>query len=98
MNVPIFIGDELTASGFRLGGARVRVVDESDVEVKFRDAREGAEPILITARCANLLPSDVLDAALVDLEPLVVIVPDAFGTEPPDVAKHVRRTLDLELS
>jgi vacuolar-type H+-ATPase subunit F/Vma7 len=96
MSVPVFIGDELTASGFRLGGARVHIADDVDVEEAFENAAAGADLVLISAHCVALLPADTLAAALSALRPLVMVVPDATGTQPPDVAKHVRHTLDLE--
>jgi vacuolar-type H+-ATPase subunit F/Vma7 len=96
VGVPVFIGDEVTASGFRLGGARIVVAGDGNAESLVRDAATGSDPILISSRCAALLPPELLDDMLSSLRPLVVIVPDAAGREPPDVRKHVRRTLDLE--
>jgi vacuolar-type H+-ATPase subunit F/Vma7 len=96
MGSPVFIGDELTASGFRLGGADIRVVDETNVEEAFDDAAATADLILLSADSANQLPPDKLVTALKALRPLLVIVPDAVGRAPPDLRRQVRRTLDLE--
>jgi len=96
MDKPVFIGDELTASGFRLAGADIRVTDDMNIEEAFEDAAMTAPLILISARSANLLPSDKLNKALKALRPLLVVVPDASGASPPDLTRRVRRTLDLE--
>jgi vacuolar-type H+-ATPase subunit F/Vma7 len=96
MSKPVFIGDELTASGFRLAGADVRVTDDVNVEGVFEDAAATANLILISARSANQLPPGKLNKALKALRPLLVVVPDASGTSPPDLTRHVRKTLDLE--
>lgn len=96
MSKPVFIGDELTASGFRLAGANVHVTDDVNVEEAFEDAAATAKLILISARSASQLPPDRLNKALKALRPLLVLVPDASGTSPPNLTQHVRKTLDLE--
>jgi vacuolar-type H+-ATPase subunit F/Vma7 len=96
MRIPVFIGDELAASGFRLGGADIRVVDETNVEDAFDAAAATADLILLSADSASQLPPEKLVTALKALQPLLVVVPDAVGTSPPDLRRHVRRTLDLE--
>jgi len=96
MSNPVFIGDVLTASGFRLAGADIRVVDDADIEEAFEDAAATTDLIFISAESADRLRPDRLKKALKALRPLVVVVPDASGTSPPDLTQYVRRTLDLE--
>lgn len=96
MTIPVFIGDELTACGYRLGGARIRLADEDKLEKIFADEAANASLILLSAQWAARLAPDTLNSALKKLHPLVVIVPDAQSTSPPDLTRHVRRTLELE--
>jgi vacuolar-type H+-ATPase subunit F/Vma7 len=96
MSSPVFIGDELTASGFRLGGAEVRVADDENIEAAFDDAMATTDLVLVSAHSANLLPPDKLSKALRAPQPLVIVVPDALNTRLPDLTQYVRRTLDLE--
>lgn len=96
MGNPVFIGDELTATAFRLGGAEIHVAEYEDPERVFTKAVAGNEPVLIAANCARLLKPELLNAALRAARPPVAIVPDALGEHPPDITSYVRRTLDLE--
>jgi vacuolar-type H+-ATPase subunit F/Vma7 len=93
---PVFIGDELTACAFRLGGARIRLADDGGLEKIFADEVANASLILLSAQSAARLAPDTLNSALKKLYPLVVIVPDAQGTSPPDLTRQVRQTLELE--
>lgn len=97
MTVPVFIGDEVTASAWRLIGARTIVVDDDDAAGVFDAALADAELVLVTAPCAAKLDGDRLDAAVRQAQPLVLIVPDAAGRRaPPDLDKAVDRVLGIE--
>jgi len=93
-----YIGDEVTAAGYRLAGADVRVPAPSEVGEVFRRARsDGADVILLSAAIAAEVDSGELSAALIAEAPLVAIVPDVFGRcPPPDVARNVRLALGIE--
>jgi vacuolar-type H+-ATPase subunit F/Vma7 len=91
---PLFIGDELTAAGFRLAGARVLVPGAAVSQIEAALARERL--VLIGAGTARRLEPDVLRAALRSLEPLVLVVPDATGAHPPDLAAETYRALDIQ--
>jgi len=93
-----YIGDEATAAGYRLAGAERRIPAEGETaEVYRRAVADGADLILLSAKCAQELGAAELDAALVALRPLTTIVPDAFGRQaPPDVAREVRIALGIE--
>ncbi len=93
-----YIGDEATAAGYRLAGAEVRVPTHAEVAEVFRRACESdADLVLLSAQCAEELPPEMLDAALLGDRPLVAIVPDAHGRHaPPDVAREVRLALGIE--
>ena len=53
---PVFIGDELTAAGYRLAGARTYVPGEGELIDVFERASGEAEVVLITAELAARLP------------------------------------------
>ncbi len=97
MPAPVFIGDEISAAGFRLAGVDVRVPPRGEETEALREARERAELILITARCAGRIPQEILNRALAALFPLVLIVPDVRGEEmPPDLVSRLRAQLGME--
>jgi vacuolar-type H+-ATPase subunit F/Vma7 len=93
-----YIGDEATAAGYRLAGAERRIPAEGETaEVYRRAVADGADLILLSAKCAEDIGGAELAAALVALRPLTAIVPDAFGRHtPPDVAREVRLALGIE--
>ena len=98
MTAPLFIGDEVTAAGYRLAGASTRIVDDdAGVAEIFADALRDAELVIITAVCAAKLPDGRLSDALRTAEPLVLLVPDAAqGIVPADLSVHVDRELGIE--
>ncbi len=93
-----YIGDEVTAAGYRLAGAEVRVpVPAETSDVLRRAIADGAELILLSASSASDLDPEELEAALVAEQPLVALVPDVFGRRAaPDVAREVRLALGIE--
>jgi len=97
VTIPVFIGDEVTASGWRLIGARTFVVQGDTAAGIFDTALEESELLLITAACAARLDGERLGAALRGAKPLVLIVPDAANRlAPPDLDKKVDRVLGIE--
>ncbi len=96
MRAPVFVGDEVSAAGFRLAGARVMVPAAGAELAVFQQARSEADLLLLTAQVAERLPNGVMDAALLDVTPLILIVPDIRGIlQPPDIASRLRRQLGL---
>jgi len=95
--IPVFIGDEVTAAAYRLAGLDVRIAAPATTLARFRDALAGRPPaILVTAACAEALPADVLDAALLRCDPPVVVVTDAAARAPlPDYGTRVRAVLGI---
>ncbi len=91
-----FIGDEVTATGFRLAGARVTVAEPGRETRLLQEAREAADLVLVTAEVARTIPERVLRDAFKSEKPLVLVVPDArWRVEPPDLAAGLRRQLGL---
>ena len=92
-----FIGDELTASGFRLAGARVFIVSVDETAAAFDAAREVASLVLIGPSHAAALPAAGLATALGSFAPLTLVVDDILEREaPPDLEQLMRRALGVE--
>jgi vacuolar-type H+-ATPase subunit F/Vma7 len=98
VNLPaLFLGDELSAAGFRLGGIEARTPPVGEEAAYFERAREEALFVLITAEVATRLPPAILEQALNAGRPLVAVLPDVRGlTAPPDLAAALRRQLGME--
>jgi vacuolar-type H+-ATPase subunit F/Vma7 len=97
MQAPIYLGDEVTAAGYRLAGVQVRVPDLRDADAAFEQARAQAPLVLVSAAVAARIDAAQLRAALMALQPLVLIVPDARGGVPrPDLAARLRGQLGME--
>ncbi len=97
MVAPVFIGDEVTAAGYRLAGAAVLTPDLSAVPETFEACRRGAELILMTAEFAQHIDAARLETAQRADRPLLVIVPDARNLTPiPDLEAELRAALGIE--
>ena len=99
MAVPVFIGDEWTATGWRLAGVRVMVPEPKAPAVRaaFEDAC-AASPVLvlISAPFARLLDFGRLTEARRWLDPPVLVVGDAAGSDgPDDVADAIRQRMGV---
>jgi len=91
-----FIGDEVSAAGFRLAGVDVHVPAAEGAEALFRRLMGEAQLVLITAEAAARLPVDLLTRALRAPRPLVLVIPDLRGrAQPPDLASLLRRQLGM---
>lgn len=93
----MFLGDELTAAGYRLAGADVRIIRPDDAGPALTAARtEGYPLILMTAECAEGVAESRLYDALAAVSPQLLLVPDAAGRVPvPDFAVYVRQRLGV---
>ena len=97
MGAAVFIGDELTAAGFRLTGIDTIVPQPEAAGEALRAARKKAALIIMTADFARQVPADELEAALIAEAPAVAVVPDVlFSTPVPDLARRLRRALGIE--
>jgi vacuolar-type H+-ATPase subunit F/Vma7 len=91
-----FIGDPLTATGFRLAGARVHLVPPGDGTALFRRLRDQADLLILTAAVAATLPDWVLHDAQAASRPLLLVVPDAAARHPAeDLAAKLRTQLGM---
>ena len=96
MRAPIFIGDRVSAAGFRLGGLETRVPEPGDEERLFRRTLQEAELVVVTADVAAALPERLVREALAAGSPAVLIVPDVRGRVPaPDLGDALKRQLGV---
>lgn len=92
----VFIGDEVSAAGWRLAGVRTIVPRSGEVETQVKRALTGTELLLITAELAATLSAPLRHQALLRTTPLVLIVPDLRNRAPvPDLASIMRAQLGL---
>ncbi|MEA3278386.1 MAG: V-type ATP synthase subunit F [Pseudomonadota bacterium] len=96
MTLCAFIGDEVSAAGFRLAGVDVHVPRPEQAAGLFQRLRDEAELILLTAEAARWLPEDGLRRARAANRPLVLVIPDVRGrAQPPDISAALRRQLGM---
>ena len=96
MSLPVFIGDEVSAQGYRLAGLQTLIPGEDDLLALVKLGCEQAPLVLIDAGVAQAIPAAALDALLTSLAPPVVIVPAVRGTAPlSDIATRLRRQLGV---
>jgi vacuolar-type H+-ATPase subunit F/Vma7 len=96
MSAPVFIGDELSASAYRLAGMRVRVPVPGEVLEALQWACRHAPLVLISAECAQRLPEQILEPYLAQVSPPVVVVPDTRARVPlPDLSARLRGELGV---
>ncbi len=92
----IFIGDRVSAAGFRLGGAEVMDPDPGRAVAALEAALGSADLVVMTAECASQVPGEVLQRAYSSLHPLFLVVPDVRGRmAPDDSVARVRRQLGM---
>lgn len=94
---PVFLGDEISAAGFRLAGAQVRTPPAGEETSFLEWARREAPLVLITAELASRIPASALSRALAAVAPPVLVVPDVRARVlPPDLSALIRRQLGIE--
>lgn len=97
MTEVVFIGDEVSAAGYRLAGVRTYVPSRGEEAAVLAAARAQAALVLIAAQSAAQVPGVELAVALSAMKPLVLVVPDVRGAaQPPDLGKLVRKQLGME--
>ena len=97
MGSAIFIGDELSAAGFRLTGIETVVPEPEQASAALDDARKRAALVIMTAELASQVPAADLEAAMLAEAPALAIIPDVlFRAIPPDLGKRLRSVLGIE--
>jgi vacuolar-type H+-ATPase subunit F/Vma7 len=91
-----FIGDEVSALGFRLAGVDVHTPGTGEGPTLFARLRREVALILVTQEALAWVGEGALQAALRAGRPLVLVIPDVRGRQqPPDIGKSVRRQLGM---
>jgi len=96
MPLPCYIGDEVSATAWRLAGLRVCVPKDEELLDVVQRTCDQASLVLVSAALAQRLPVAELDALLARVTPPVIVIPDVRGRTPvPDLAIRVRRQLGV---
>ena len=96
MTTTAFIGDELTAAGFRLAGAQVYSPAVEEIPELFRRLGRECELLLLTAEAADLVPRALIHQVTAAGRPLLLVVPDARQKrQPEDLTAMLRGKLGM---
>jgi vacuolar-type H+-ATPase subunit F/Vma7 len=97
MTAPVYIGDAVSAAGYRLAGLRVRVPDTAgDLHTEIEQACAEAPLVLLGADIAARLPVADLDRLLSRTTAAVVVIPDVRASTPmPDLVNRLRLQLGV---
>ena len=96
MAVPIFIGDEVNAAGYRLAGVRVRTPASEDILNVITWACSQSSLVMMTPEYAAMLSDSDHDHFLSQESPPVVVVPDIRATKHvEDLANRLRAQLGV---
>jgi vacuolar-type H+-ATPase subunit F/Vma7 len=90
----VYIGDELSAAGYRLAGASVATPAPEQAAQALALALTQAPLVLLSAALASAIPPATLRRAACALRPLLLVVPDIVGGTPaPELVQRLRGQL-----
>jgi vacuolar-type H+-ATPase subunit F/Vma7 len=94
----VYIGDEATATGFRLAGVDARVASAGDAAAMLRQAfAERPDCVLLDGTLVDYVPAVELEHALLALAPLFAVIADVRGRgAPANLARTVRNALGID--
>jgi vacuolar-type H+-ATPase subunit F/Vma7 len=91
-----FIGDEVSATGFRLAGVAAHCPAPAQAPVLFQRLRGEFALILVTQDALGWIGEGAVRAATLAGRPLVLVIPDIRGqNSPPDIGETIRRQLGM---
>jgi vacuolar-type H+-ATPase subunit F/Vma7 len=97
MTLATYLGDEISAAGWRLAGVHVRTPTPGRAQSALAEACAHAEVVLLSARLAAEVGERPLRSVLSATSPLVLVVPDLDGKVPvADLAARLHAQLGLE--
>jgi vacuolar-type H+-ATPase subunit F/Vma7 len=97
MMMSVYLGDEVSAAGYRLAGAHVRTPAPDEAGTALAEACAQAQLVLLSSRLAAAIGERPLRAVLSAASPLVLVVPELEGDVPvPDLAARLHAQLGLE--
>lgn len=76
MPAPIFIGDEVSAIGYRLAGAWIRTPKAEEIEQELERAAKITDLVIITRQFLQMLPQHKQSDWLCGITPALVVVED----------------------
>ncbi len=95
----VYLGDAVSAAGYRLAGATVRTPGPGEAGQALAWALGQASLVLISAELAVQIDEALLRRAQLALQPLLLVVPDLIGGAPaPDLAARLRAQLGMEVA
>ena len=93
---PVYIGDEVSACGYRLAGLKTHVPTQNNLATELDSVIEGSALVLLSAEIAARLPDAQRERLLACINPPVVVVPDVRGQTPlADMATYLRKQLGV---
>lgn len=96
MTLPVFIGDEVSAAGFRLTGMRVRTPAAEELLDVFEWACRDASLIMVTPEYLEMLDKSMQEQCLLRESPAVVVVPDIRNLNPvADLSMQLRKQMGM---
>lgn len=96
MAVAEFIGDAVSAAGYRLCGVETHIAGPDNAMKLIRASCERAALVLISSSIVPWIRRPDLDALLANIRPPVLVVPDVRGLETaPDIESLVNKQLGL---
>jgi len=96
MSVAEFIGDEVSAAGYRLCGIDVHIANSSNALSLIRKSCERASLVLVGSSISQYIHRTELDQLLSNIQPPVFIVPDVCGLQDvPDIASRINKQLGM---
>ena len=92
----IYLGDEVSAEGWRLAGAEVMVCGEQGADAALAAAAQRAALLLIASPVAARIEPGALQRVLAGTDPLALVLPDPLGELPlPALAARLRSLLGM---
>lgn len=96
MTAPVFIGDEVSAAGFRLAGVRIRSPLPEELPTVISWANKNTSLILISAEYLAMLDRQQQQQLVSQIDPPVTVLPDIRNKTPiRDLATQLRSHLGV---
>ena len=97
MSAVVFVGDAVSASGWRLAGVQTLVVEAGQEAACLQQAHDpSVQLLLLDAETANRIPSKLRQTLQASLSPMVLVVPDMRErVSMPDLRRYVQSQLGI---
>ena len=96
MAVAEFIGDAVSAAGYRLCGVETHTADRNNALTMIKDACQRSSLVLVGSSLLPYIRAAELDELLAMTQPPVLIVPDVRGLhDVPDIGSRINKQLGL---